>query len=332
MLVFIGPTGKGLDLTGVDIVPPAAQGDIASAVIDGERTIVLIDGYFTQHLAPWHKEILFAVQHGARVVGAGSLGAIRAVECERYGAEPVGVIADWYKYGTCIDDADVALVHSPGEDGYKPLSVPLVNIRSTALKLKEMGLVDSEEHIVREAASIYYVERSWNSLHKKLGSISAHLHEHYIDQKAIDAIEAIKYASEFCDQKGEQASNIVTHCMYSMLTNDINFNGKKLWANATHREEALNFWLISEMAVALGMKATAEEVFAESGKMWAQFGIKTPEDAQSWMDTHSVNESKWNTFASKKAIVQKAKNWFNSVSKGSQIVPITNEYQFFTAK
>lgn len=333
MLIFIGPTGNGLDLAGLNVAPPASQGDIAAAVLSGEDTIVLIDGYFTQHLAPWHKEILFAIEQNVKVIGAGSLGAIRAVECERYGAKPVGVIADWYKYGTCVDDADVALVHGPGEDGYKPLSVPLVNILATAREMLRLGVISCVEDIVLPASKIHYTDRSWGALKRKLDKLCHDLKFLYVDQKALDARDAIDVAFKEPDLIGEPAKNVFTQTMVSLLLNDVSPpGGVKPWEVAKKREEAENFWLMAEMASALGIKATGEDVFEESSKMWKHLGISTSEDAENWMKSNLVDEQKWNIFASKKAIVQKAKNWFNSASKGSQIVPITNEYQFFTTK
>jgi len=183
MRVFIGPTGHGMNLDGLDVFAPAQQGDIARAVHEGEKTIVLIDGFFTQNLAPWHKEILHAIHQGCRVIGAGSLGALRAVECERYGAEPVGVIAEWYKNGTCTDDADVALAHSAAEDGCKQLSVPLVNIMATAKHLEESGKIKSAQQVIEQCRGIFYMERSWQRLLKDLGDTGQLIKDNYIDQK-----------------------------------------------------------------------------------------------------------------------------------------------------
>ena len=64
-----------------------------AAVRDGATAIGLVDGYFGGAAAVWHKEILYALSLGVRVLGASSMGALRAAECAAYGMEPVGEIA-----------------------------------------------------------------------------------------------------------------------------------------------------------------------------------------------------------------------------------------------
>lgn len=330
MKVFIGPTGVGLDLDGVNVAPPAQQGDITSALLSGEDTIVLIDGYFTQNLAPFHKEITFAAKMGAKIIGAGSLGAIRAAECERYGMQPVGVIANWYKFGVCVDDADVALIHWPAEYGYKPRTVPLVNIRATAQEMQRLKIVSSVDEVVNQAAKIHYSERTWESLLELMGDLGRDIMELYVDQKALDAREAIEFAKSAEHVHFDEPKNSLNDCMYALMLNDVPAkDGTRPWERAVLRDEALNFWLISEMASALGMRATKHDVAQESEKMWRRLGVSTEEDAQKWMAENKVTEEKWNVFAAKRALVERSKDWFNATSKASQLVPMTLEYQLF---
>ena len=85
ILVYLGPS---LPLTKAREIlpeavyrPPAKQGDILSDVVNLSPThIILIDGEFKQNLSPWHKEIVYALQHpGVKgVYGAASMGALRA--------------------------------------------------------------------------------------------------------------------------------------------------------------------------------------------------------------------------------------------------------------
>jgi hypothetical protein len=333
MRVFIGPTGVGLDLSGLNVFPPAQQGDITATVFSGEKTIVLIDGYFTQHLAPFHKELIFAVSQGVRVIGAGSLGAIRAAECERYGVEAVGVIANWYKHGICTDDSDVALLHGPGEDGYKPLTVPLVNIIATAHEMKRLGIIQNTDDVVCPLSKIHYTDRSWFAIKQAHIPSFADFSLLYIDQKALDAKEAIDASNQAINIEYDTPANVLNDCMVALMLNDVPANdGKRPWEKATLRDDALNFWLIAEMASSLGMRATKEEVFEQSKAMWVGLGVISEEKAQKWMIDNRVTESQWNVFASKRALVQKSKDWFNSVSKASQLVPMTLEYQLFNGK
>ena len=72
--------------------PPAKRGDILAAVADGADIIGLIDGVFHQDCAVAHREILAAVKKGIKVVGASSMGALRAAEMDTLGMTGVGKI------------------------------------------------------------------------------------------------------------------------------------------------------------------------------------------------------------------------------------------------
>lgn len=326
MKIFIGPTGRGLDLSGLTVLPPAQQGDIATEVLKGPDTLILIDGYFTQHLAPWHKEILFAIEKGCRVIGAGSLGALRAVECKRYGMEPVGEIAKWYENYTCLDDSEVALAHSCAEDGYIPLSVPLVNIRATVQALKE------DPGIIKACSDIFYMERSWPKIKSVIGVKADLLKEHYVDQKAIDAQAAIEAAKTPRASRLYDRSNH-SGCLDGMLAVDVtNKDGKRLWETAQLREEATDFWLLTEFASLLGIGASQEQVDFYSSQAWANLGINSPEEAQVWQLQNGITDQTWNLFAFKEAVKQNARNWFNAITSGVECIQVTNQYQLLKNK
>jgi hypothetical protein len=78
----------------------------------GYRTIGLIDGFFGNVPAPWHKEILYAMGRGVKVYGAASMGAIRAAELHRYGMKGAGRIFQAYRLGLLTDDDEVCVLHS----------------------------------------------------------------------------------------------------------------------------------------------------------------------------------------------------------------------------
>ena len=49
------------------------------------KEILLVDGYYKSIPAPWHKEILLALEKGIKVTGISSLGAVRANELKDFG-------------------------------------------------------------------------------------------------------------------------------------------------------------------------------------------------------------------------------------------------------
>lgn len=166
-VIFVGPSLPEdhikTILPHVLIMPPAEQGDIDFARYQlGADVIGLIDGRHTMVLPPLHKEILSVIEDGCRVVGAASMGALRAVECEQFGAEPVGEVARMYKEGEIDADDEVCLVHSDKESGYKHLSVPMVNIRAT---MKVAEVEDSvKQEVIDYAKSLFYPDREWQNI------------------------------------------------------------------------------------------------------------------------------------------------------------------------
>jgi len=192
-ILFVGPSlfGQTPDLTGITMRPPAMQGDIARAVLEGATAIGLIDGYFDAVAAPWHKEILFALAKGVAMLGASSMGALRAAECASFGMLPVGSIAQAYCSGALDDDAAVALTHGPRELGYPPLTEPLVNVKPTLERLFSLGLLSEAElaQCWEHANRLYFKDRTDEAL---LGGQRPELLGEYrtyrVDRKAEDAL------------------------------------------------------------------------------------------------------------------------------------------------
>lgn len=116
-------------LDGVDLRPPARRGDVLTALADRPRTLVLLDGLYYTVPAVTHKELLYALDAGVRVVGAASMGALRAAEMEAFGMEGVGWVFERYRNGGIVGDDEVAILHADAEHGFRPLTTALVDVR-----------------------------------------------------------------------------------------------------------------------------------------------------------------------------------------------------------
>ena len=210
-VVFVGPSlpdAKHVVSDEITIYPPAVQGDVLSAVQAGARVIGIVDGGFEYTAPVWHKEILYALSRPVRVFGAASMGALRAAECGVYGMVGVGRIYAEYAAGTTVDDADVALLHAPQELGYKALTVPLVNVRSTLDKLEARGELSPPVRLALEstAGKQFFKGRTWPTIvaHTDLPGIDRQellqfLRKNEVDQKREDAlalIEAVRAAED----------------------------------------------------------------------------------------------------------------------------------------
>ncbi|MGA9404739.1 MAG: TfuA-related McrA-glycine thioamidation protein, partial [Methanoregula sp.] len=159
IIVFLGPSldqASAAKILAAEYRPPAKRGDILAAVADGADIIGLIDGVFHQDCAVAHREILTAVKGGITVVGASSMGALRAAEMDTLGMTGIGRIYHMYKDGTITSDDEVALVFDP-VSGYA-LSEPLINIRCTLKNAEAAGVITPTAHaaLLGAARSVFY--------------------------------------------------------------------------------------------------------------------------------------------------------------------------------
>lgn len=146
MIAFAGPSLHGLgasdrerELAGVELRPPAARGDVLAAVAEAPEALVVLDGVYFTVPTVTHKELLYALDSGIRVIGAASLGALRAAELEAFGMVGVGRVFEWFRDGVLDGDDEVAVLHAPAELGYRPLTVALVELRAAVAELESAG-------------------------------------------------------------------------------------------------------------------------------------------------------------------------------------------------
>ncbi len=166
VVAFLGPSlaaGAARRLGPVRVLPPARAGDVLAVLPSRPLAIALVDGLFDTTPSVWHGEILAALEAGVAVFGGASLGALRAAELSAHGVVGVGRIFGWYRDGTVNDDGEVALLHADGEHGFRPLTVPLVQVRAAALAARRARALDGRgaASLVRAAARIHYTERTW---------------------------------------------------------------------------------------------------------------------------------------------------------------------------
>ncbi|MGW4962928.1 TfuA-like protein [Nonomuraea sp. NPDC004186] len=168
--LFVGPSlPEAADLLTADditVLPPVAAGDLLKLAPQQGDVVGIIDGYFRQTRAVRHKEILSLIQTGVTVLGAASMGALRAAELDTFGMHGVGRIYRDYLEGRLTADDEVALLHGPAEERYRPLSEALVNIRATLSLCIQEGILDepTAAHLVAVLARRPYRLRSYPEL------------------------------------------------------------------------------------------------------------------------------------------------------------------------
>ncbi len=164
--IFTGPTLSADEARAeIDAVvhPPAAQGDVYRAALERPAAIGIIDGYFEQVPSVSHKEILWAMSEGVHVFGSASIGALRAAELAPFGMEGTGGIFEAFARGDLEDDDEVAVAHATAEDGYRPASEAMVNIRATLAAAMSGGVIDAAfgEAALAIAKGLFYPDRCY---------------------------------------------------------------------------------------------------------------------------------------------------------------------------
>ena len=219
IFIFVGPTlsletaQKHLDAC---YLPPVKLGDVYRICeLFQPRVIGIVDGYFNQAPAVWHKELLDAMDRGIQVYGAASMGALRAAELDAMGMRGCGVIYEAYHSGffppfdneRFEDDDEVAVIHGPAELGYPSVSEAMVNIRVTLAKAHELSVIDQDEfqQLVDLAKSNFYPERSYPKLiesaldtqlnEDRIKHLQSWLQENPVDQKKLDAVTLLERIS-----------------------------------------------------------------------------------------------------------------------------------------
>ena len=150
--------------------PPVKHGDLLQLTVSTGDIVIIIDGVF-HHTAPVrHKEILILLAQGVTVIGAASMGALRAAELYPYGMIGVGSIFDAYRAGVIEADDEVAVACDPSN--YRPLSEALVDIRAIANQACCDGALNSSEtaELVNAARAIHFTRRTWGTLQKTVES------------------------------------------------------------------------------------------------------------------------------------------------------------------
>jgi hypothetical protein len=166
LVVFLGPSlpaAEARRLAPCRVLPPARAGDLFAVLPERPLAVALVDGLFEAVPSVWHQEVLAALAAGVQVFGGASMGALRAAELQPYGVVGVGRIFRWYRDGVLDDDGEVALLHAGREHAYRPLTVPLVDVRGAALAAVAGGACTDREAraLVRAAAEIFYQARTW---------------------------------------------------------------------------------------------------------------------------------------------------------------------------
>jgi hypothetical protein len=235
--IFVGPSGYNLpeELFGGWIKrPPCKQTDIMKLVECEDPThIALVDGLYMSVPAPWHKEILLALEKGIHVYGVSSMGALRAAELDTFGMRGYGYVYSYIKENEPIDDSIVAVVHEGEEARYRPLTFAKIEILSLYTRLQKHDLVNESQAnvLIRKLDAVSFEGLSRNR-------VIADLEEAGV-QGAMDILE-----SNFESIKQSDLREFLSHDFDSLLTSKDNFATPRLNTSRTpyiYRQFAIDY-------------------------------------------------------------------------------------------
>ncbi len=140
---------------------PIKRGDLGLAISQHPDIIGIIDGVFHQNSAVGHREILKAINEGITVIGASSMGALRASELDSLGMKGIGYVYEQYATGEVTSDDDVAVMLD--SETLEQLSEPLINMKYTFTKAVEEDIITSKQkdELLAIAKKTFYPKRNY---------------------------------------------------------------------------------------------------------------------------------------------------------------------------
>jgi hypothetical protein len=198
--VFAGPSLPGWRAAApFAALPPAAAGDLLRLAAGPACTMVLIDGLFGTRPSVWHKEVLVLLARGFRVIGAASMGALRAAELAPFGMIGSGAIFSAYASGQLTGDDEVAVIHAPAALGSAALSLAQIDVRATlqAAVRRRIITAAAARQLRSVSAAIHYRDRDWPALFEAAGTppvAAAAIEGAAVNLKQRDALAALALA------------------------------------------------------------------------------------------------------------------------------------------
>lgn len=216
-IIFLGPSlgvNKARKIFSLaDYRPPARKGDLLRIANEvGQNSspafVGLIDGVFLQDYPPTPMEVYALLQRKNVVLaGAASLGALRAVELEKFGMTGIGKIFNLYKSGKLGSDDEVAVTFS--EQDYQLQSEAMIDIRYTLYFAAKAGVISkaAKNALLMVAKQTYFPRRNYDEIIEKslaIGSMhsdeAAKLREYLSTNrrslKEADGIKLVEFMKE----------------------------------------------------------------------------------------------------------------------------------------
>jgi hypothetical protein len=209
-IVYLGPTlnrEEASKILDADYRDPAKKGDFLrlSLTSDEKKYVGFIDGVFLHDYPPSPIEVYhLATRKNIELIGASSLGALRAVELEKFGMKGIGKIFQLFKNGILNADDEVAVTFVRDKNILQ--SEALIDIRFNLFLAYKKGIItkQTKKRFVKIAKNIYFPFRNYDdiirltqeqfpSIHDELENFRDYIVKNRDSLKARDAIKLLKY-------------------------------------------------------------------------------------------------------------------------------------------
>lgn len=210
--------------------PPAKKGDLlrlaattAAASVENKKKMMmvgLIDGVFLQDYPPTPIEVYqLARREGVTLAGTASLGALRAVELEKFGMVGIGRVFQLYKSGRINADDEVAVTFAGGEGGgdFRLQSEAMIDIRYNLFLAHRKGVIGQKAKrvLASVAKGIYFPHRNYPDiveeagrrapgLQQEIDAFSSYIKSNRKSLKEMDAIQLLKYFKAMAEGHQQQ--------------------------------------------------------------------------------------------------------------------------------
>lgn len=209
-IVYLGPTLSREEATKIldaDYRDPAKKGDflMLSRDTDEKKYVGFVDGVFLHDYPPSPIEVYhLATRKNIELIGAASLGALRAVELEKFGMKGIGKIFQLYKNGIINADDEVAVTFVRENNILQ--SEAMIDIRFNLFLAYKKGIITNQtkRRFAKIAKDIYFPFRNYEDIikltqqqfpliHNELESFRRYILKNRDSLKARDAIKLLKY-------------------------------------------------------------------------------------------------------------------------------------------
>ena len=166
-VIFLGPSlsrEKARKILDADYRLPAKKGDLLQLILKEVNIVGLVDGYFLQDYPPTPIEVYNLVKkRGMKVFGSSSLGALRAVELEKYGMIGIGKIFRLFRDRILESDDEVAVTFTDYTN-YK--SEALIDIRYNLFLAQKYKIIDglTRRSILKVSKQTYFPYRTYEDI------------------------------------------------------------------------------------------------------------------------------------------------------------------------